>query len=142
MVDEPCGGIAHAQVPLERQRRQTGLGLADQVDRQKPHGQRELGALQHGAGNEGSLMSAGVALVDLVKATAKNAMSGVVATRAAKTARPPRRLQRNRALRLVAVALEELRHRQTGLKLDSIHRHDALPLDEMECRVDRQWLTR
>jgi len=117
------------------------LGPADQADRQKPHGQRELGDLQHGAGNERSLMSAGVALVDLVGAAAQNAMSGVVATRAAEPAGSPRRLQRHRALRLAAVALEELRHRQTGLKLDSIHRDGAPLLDEMECTVDRQWLT-
>ena len=57
VVDEPSGRIAHPEVALECERRQSGLGLADQVDRQEPGGQRQFRTLKDGAGNQRGLMA-------------------------------------------------------------------------------------
>ena len=40
VMHQPGRRVAHAEVALERQGRQPGLGLADQVDRQEPGRQR------------------------------------------------------------------------------------------------------
>jgi len=62
-MDEPGGAVIDAQVTLERQGRQHRLGPADQVDRQEPGLQRQLRAVQDGAGGQRGLMSARFALV-------------------------------------------------------------------------------
>ena len=65
VVDQPSGGVAHPQITLQGQRRESGLGLADQVDRQKPDRQRQLGALKHRANDQRGLVVAGIALEGL-----------------------------------------------------------------------------
>ena len=69
VVDQPGGGVAHAQLPSECQRRQARLGLTDEVDGEKPGRQRKLRALKHRAGDERGLMAIGIALEDLVGLT-------------------------------------------------------------------------
>ena len=46
-MHQPGGAIAGTQVALERQRRQPGLVLADEVGGQEPRSQWQLGAVQH-----------------------------------------------------------------------------------------------
>ena len=84
VVDKPGGGITHSQIPLQRQRRQTRLGLADEVDRQEPHGQRQLGALKHRPGDQRGLMPTGVALKHLARPPAQNTVSVLTAARTGK----------------------------------------------------------
>ena len=125
VVHEPSRWVAHAQVALECQRRQAGLGLADQVDRQEPHAQGKLAALKDRASDERGLMTARIALKNLQIPATQHAVGSGLTARATKTVRPARALQCLRALRLRSVQVKELVHRQTGLELDLIHGHGA-----------------
>jgi len=130
VVHQPCGWIAYTQVTLERECRQAGLGLADEVDRQEPHRQWQLGPLKHGASDERCLMPTRVALKDPMGTSTQNTMRCAAAARTGEALRPARTLQRLGAKRLRALELEELRHRQAGLKLDAIHGHCAATQNE------------
>ena len=55
VVQQPGSRVAHAKLALHRQRRQTRLGLADQVDGQEPGGQRQLGVFKEAAGGQRGL---------------------------------------------------------------------------------------
>lgn len=141
VVNEPCGRVAHAEMPLQRQRRQASLGLADQVDRHEPYRQRQLCALKHRAGDEGALMPAGIALKDFVGASTQDAMRVMAAARTAKAVWPARFLKRLLALRFAPIAFEKLGHRQPRLKLNSIHCHDGALLNGMMYRIHAARLT-
>jgi len=142
VVDKPGSGITHSQIPLQSQRRQTRLGLADEVDRQEPHGQRQLGALKHRSGDQRGLMPTGVALKHLARPPAQHTVRPLTAARTGKPVRPTCRLQGCCALRLAAEPLGELRHRQTRLKLDSIHGHGAALRVVTESSISVAGLTR
>jgi hypothetical protein len=70
-------------------------------------------------------MPTGIALKNLVTAGVQDAVCSTTAVRTAKTIGPTCTLQSRRAKRFGAKELEELRHRQAGLKLDAVHSHDA-----------------
>ena len=125
VVYQPSSRVAHAELAFEGQSRQAGLGLADEVDRQKPRLQRQLGRLKNGARDQRRLMSAGIALKNLVPTGVQDTVCSTTAVRAVKTIGPTCALQRCRAKRFGAKEAEELWHRQAGLKLDAIHSHDA-----------------
>jgi len=61
-MHQPGAGIADAELSFQGQGRQAGFGLADQVDRQKPNGQRQVAALKDGSRKNRGLVVAGVAL--------------------------------------------------------------------------------
>lgn len=124
VVDRPGSGVAHPQVAHERERRQPGLGLTDEVDREKPHCQEQFGALHHGAGDQRALMPSGSALKQRVGTPPHPAVGDPIAARTTKPVRLARLLQCRSALGIVTVAFEKLGHRQPGLKLDSVHRHE------------------
>ena len=86
------GRLAHAQVTLERQGVDAGLGLADEVDGQEPGGQRQLGVLHQGAGGQRSLKAAAAALVELAGTLRHKIVLRAGALRAAKPQRPRERL--------------------------------------------------
>ena len=46
LLDQPSGRVTDAQLPFQSQGGQAGLSLADQVDRQKPDCQFQVGALE------------------------------------------------------------------------------------------------
>ena len=125
VLHQPRRWVAHAELTFESQSRQTSLGLADEVNCQKPYGQRQFGRLKDGASNQRCLMPTGIALKNLVAEGVQDAVCGTTAARTAKTIWPTCILQRCRAKRFRAKELEELRHRQTGLKLDAVHSHDV-----------------
>ena len=125
VVHEPGAGIADPQVPLQCQSRQTGLGLTDEVHRQKPHRQAQLGPLEHGAGNQRSLVTAGVAPEGLAGSDAQHAVGRTTTAGAAKALRPARVLQRRLTLSLGPELLKQLKQRHPPLKLNTIHGHDA-----------------
>jgi hypothetical protein len=127
LVDQPRRAIGRAQVPLQGQRRQPSLVLAQEVDGQEPGGHRQLGAVQHRASGQRGLTTTSLALVQLAGALAEQIVLGGSTSRAAKACRPAHRRQRRRALRLGAVAREELLHRHATLELDLVHRHRGLP---------------
>lgn len=70
VVNEPRRRIAHPQVPLEGECRQPGLGLADEVDREKPNAQGQFRALHHGARDQRGLMPTSLALEQRVSSPA------------------------------------------------------------------------
>jgi len=135
VMHQPGCGIAHAQLAFECECRQTGFGLTDEVDRQKPCRQRQLGRLKNGARDQRGLMPTGIALENLVPIGMQEAVCGTTATRTAKTIGPASSLQRRRAKRLGAKELEKFRHRQAVLELDAIHGHDAAPKDDRWLQV-------
>lgn len=126
VVYQPSRRVAHAQLALEGQRRQTRLGLTDEVNGQKPCRQRQFGRLKDGARDQRCLMPTGIALKDLVSTGMQDAMCRAATVGTVKTIGPTCTLQRCRAKRFGAKELVELRHRQAWLKLDAIHSHDAL----------------
>lgn len=130
VMDQPGGAVGGAQMAHQGQGRQPSLGLADQVHRQEPGPQGQLGAVHQGARRQRGLVSAGSALVELARAMPDDVVIGPVATRAAKALGPALRGQRRCALRFAAVAGEELGHGHPGLKLHSVHRHRWLPFND------------
>jgi len=129
VMHQPGCGIAHAQLAFERECRQTGFGLTDEVDRQKPCRQRQLGRLKNGARDQRGLMPTGIALKDFVALGMQDAVWSTTAGRTPKTIGPASAFQRRRAKCLGAKELEKLRHRHAVLELDAIHGHDAAPKD-------------
>src|SRR5450830_368280 len=125
VLHQPGRRVAHAQLAFESQSRQARLGLADEVNRQKPYRQRQFGRLKDGARDQRRLMATGVALKNFVAAGVQDAVCSTTTIRTTETIRPACTLQRRSAKRLGTKELEELRHRQAGLKLDTVHRHDA-----------------
>lgn len=68
VLHQPGRGVADAQITLEGQSRDAGLGLAIEVGGQKPCRQRQLGVLHQGACRQRGLVSAFAALVQLAAA--------------------------------------------------------------------------
>ena len=125
VVQQPRGGVAHAEVALERQRSQTSLGLADQVDGQEPGRKRQLGVLEQAACSQRGLVPARLALEELACAMANHVVGVAGALRAPKAARPASPLHRLGALRLGAKAVQEFGQRHAVLELDGVVGHGA-----------------
>ena len=128
VLQRPSGGVAHAEVALEGQRGQAGLGLAEQVDRQEPGAQRQLGVLEQATHRERGLVAAGLALKQLARAVTDDPVLGGITARTTKPAGPACSLDRLGALIFSAEPLDELRQRHATLKLDGVHCH-ALDCD-------------
>jgi hypothetical protein len=62
VLNEPCSGITDPQIPLQSQRGQARLGLTDEIDRQKPNSQWQLGTLEESPCNKRRLVSTSLAL--------------------------------------------------------------------------------
>ncbi len=90
LVQQPRGGVAHAQIALENQRRQPRLGLADEMDGQEPGRQRKLGMLHQLGGNHRSLLPAADALKQFASTLADEVVPLVVAARASEPLGPTR----------------------------------------------------
>ena len=122
VLDQPGGVGVDAQLPAQAQGRDAVLVpwglplvvLGQQVDRQEPDAQRQVGAREQGAGGQRGLMLAAVALEH--RATAQLAVAGMPAVRAAEPARPTHAHQGVAALGLAAVAFEEGRQAHAGLR--------------------------
>lgn len=140
VVQQPGGGIAHAQVSLESQGRDAGLGLTDEVDGQKPGRQRQLGVLHQGASGQRGLKAAAAALVELAGALHHQIVLRAGALRAAKPLRPTRALERLGALRFGAEVAQKRRDRHAVLELDLVAGHQDSP-SSGELRLRSQWLT-
>lgn len=68
LVQQPRLGVTHAQLAFERQRRQPGLGLADDVDHPEPGCKHQRRVLHQVAGRQRSLVPAPIALEQLARA--------------------------------------------------------------------------
>ena len=130
LMDQPGGAVRGADLAHERQGRQPGLGLADQVDRQNPDAQGQIGAVEQGARGQRGLVPAGAALEEFARAMADDLVLSGVAARAPKPLRPAVRHQRLGALGFGAVAVEELGQEHAVLELDSVRGHRWLPFGD------------
>ena len=141
VMQEPGRGVAHAQVTLERQGRDAGFGLTDEVDGQEPGGQRQLGVFHQGASGQRGLKAAAAALVELAGTLRHKIVLRAGALRAAKPLRPTRALERLGALRFGAKVAQKLWDRHAVLELDSVAGNRGSP-STRELRLRTQWLTR
>ena len=128
VVQQPSRGVAHPDLPLECQGRQPGLGLTDEVGREEPGRQWQLGVLQQAAGGQRSLVPACVALEKLSGTMPNHIVVSPAASRAPKPTRPARLLDRLGTLRLCAEDAEELGDRHALLELDLVEVHGARSL--------------
>jgi hypothetical protein len=93
-------------------------------------------------GFERALVVAAMILIGLAAVGVHDTVVRTCAVLAAVALWPAGLLQRLLAALLRTVLLKELRKTQTGLKLDSIHRHDIAPLKPtMGIVYGPQWLT-
>ena len=90
VVDQLGGSIAPPKLALERQRVHASLGLTEQVHRQKPDGQRRLGAGENGADDHRGLVPTANALKSPTPALTRHARSGAFAARATEPGGPSR----------------------------------------------------
>ena len=125
VVQQPGGVVVDAQMAAELKRGDTRFGLTDQVKRQKPCRQGQLGCLQDRAGCDRGLMAAGSALITLEPPSVNQAMLPTIAAGAAEAIGPTGLLQSRLTLLLSAVEPLELRQRETLLELDAVARHDS-----------------
>ncbi len=125
VLDAPCRAVAHAQMPHQLQRGHVGLALRQQIQRQEPARQRQLGAGKQRVGDQAGLMPAGRALPQTLAMTiGATTVAPMLAARADKPFGPTRSAQRAGARRFGAVLIKESGQRQAGLKLDTIHSHE------------------
>lgn len=80
-------------MPGQFQRRQVGLALAQQVQRQQPCGQRQLGVVEHRARSQAGLVAAGRTLPVRLLTTVELAVLRDLAAGACKALWPTRLLQ-------------------------------------------------
>ena len=110
---------------LEFQGRQPGLGLADEVDREKLPRQRQLGAAEQRTGGQRGLTMAGVTLVQVTAATEHDAVGGCVAAWADEAAWPTSAAYGFGTGGFRAETLKKLRQRHALLELDGVVCHDV-----------------
>lgn len=103
VVHQPSGAVAGAKVAHEWQRRQPGLVLAGEIDGQEPGALRQLGAVQHRASRQRSLVTARLALEQPAHAVAHIVVFRAVAARAAKSIWPAHRSECRDALLFAAI---------------------------------------
>ncbi len=85
VANQPGRTVRGPQLAHQGQRRQAGLCLTEQVDRQKPGPQRQLGTVRERAGGQRGLVPAGLALVKLAGSMTDDVVLRGRAMRAAKT---------------------------------------------------------
>ena len=138
VMHQPCGRVAHAELAFKRERRQPGLGLADQVDGQKPGGQGQFRAGEQRAGGDRGLMTAGIALIQGLGAAIDDAVGRGSASRTGEPIGPARSRQRVCAVRLDAKVTNEVRQRHAGLKLNGVAGHDGQSSKRSDQRSQRR----
>ncbi len=108
------------QVELERQGRDIGFGLTDEVDGQEPDRQRQLGVFYHRASGQRGLKAVTAALVELAGALHRKIALRDGAPRTAKPVRPAHSPEHLGALRFGAEVVQKLRNRLTVLVLNLV----------------------
>jgi hypothetical protein len=127
-------------VAFELKGRDVVLGLGEQVHGHEPARQRQLGGLENRAADDAALVPANGALPVAAPGAQEHRVPARFTVRAGKTLRPACRNQRRLALVFGAVSVQELGHRKSGLKLNSIHRHGVPPVS-VRPLLPSHWLT-
>lgn len=123
VFDAPGAAVAHAQVPAQLQGGDGILALADQVQGQKPRGQRQLAAGKHGTGPQTGLGTAGTALPVGLTETPEPVGIRAPAARTDEASGPAGVCEGLLAGRFGTVDVQELRQTQPRLTLNAIHGH-------------------
>jgi hypothetical protein len=131
VLEQPGALVANPQVAFEFQGRDVVLGLSQQVHRQEPGRQRQLGRFKHRSAQDRGLFPARGALPIRQTLALKRAMATLSALRADETIGPALSDHRRMAFLLCPVASHELDHRQTLLKLHRVDSHRASPSSKM-----------
>ena len=115
MLDHQSGAVAHAQVPLELQGRDVGLGLGQQLHRQEPARQQQLTELEGCATEDAALVLAASAL-PVTLAAPREARPGLAdaAARALEAPGPAQSDQRRLACSSVPYKLKNSRIDRPG----------------------------
>lgn len=120
--------VADADMALALQCGQSGLGLADEVDRMKPRRQRQLsGSKQRSGGNRG-LAPEGVTLKQGTPAAEDNAVSSTATIRVMKVIRPTGPAHGFDAGLFSAKGAKEFSQRHFVLELDQVGKHGIYSL--------------
>ena len=120
----PCGVVGDAELAVQLHRRCTFLVLGHEVDALEPHRQGQLGGLEDGAGGNGGLAVAAIALLELV--CGQLAASVVVAVRAHEAVGPSPVVQGVEALLFGSIEREELVEADSFLELHRVAGHGIL----------------
>ena len=123
-----CGVVGDAELAVQLHRRCTFLVLGHEVDALEPHRQGQLGGLEDGAGGNGGLAVAAIALLELV--CGQLAASVVAAVRAHEAVGPAPSVEGVEALFFGAVEGEELVEADSFLEAQAFpHRLRQRPND-------------
>jgi len=128
VLDPPGGGVAHAELALQLQRRNAVFRLTDQEHRLKPGAQRQLGTMKDGPRTQARQRSTAAALPISGSLNIKVTMAGCAAVRAVIALWPARLLQGLFALMLRPILHKQRRQAHAWLKQYRIHRHDQSPV--------------
>lgn len=123
VLQQPGGIVGDPQLALQFQGRHGVLALGQEVDRQEPDGERQLGAGKERPGSQRGLVTATVALVATVE---KDTEPVALAGRAPESLRPAPLEQGFPAAFLRSVLVLEFGETEPFLKLDPILGHDLL----------------
>ena len=122
----PCGVVRDAELAVQLHRRCTFFVLGHEVDALEPHRQGQLGGLEDGAGGNGGLAVAAIALLELV---CGQLTASVVATvRAHEAVGPSPVVQGVEALLFGSIEREELVEADSFLELHRVAGHGILLL--------------
>lgn len=120
----PGGVVSDAKLPGQLQCRDATLALGQQINGQKPGGQRQVRAMEDGAGGQRGLVMTAMTLIEPPRQPA----AGVIATIGAHEPFGPAMLEEGGlAFFFCAILLEKRRQRQAGLELNRIECHDVTP---------------
>ena len=121
--------VGDAELAVQLHRRCTFLVLSHEVDALEPHRQGQLGGLEDGAGGNGGLAVAAIALLELV--CGQLAASVVAAVRAHETVGPAPSVQGVEALLFGSIEREELVEADSFLELYRVAGHGILLLYQL-----------
>jgi hypothetical protein len=125
VLHTPGRAVTDAQMAHQLQRRDIVLGLGEQVQRQKPGRQRQLGAGKDRVRGQTGLMTTGPTLPESFAVPVRaSAVTSPGAARTDKARRPTRLAQRSRATHFRAELFQKRCQRHPRLHLNRIHRHD------------------
>jgi hypothetical protein len=123
VLHQPSRLVAHPEMLPQFQSGDVVLDLGHQVHGNESVGERQLDCLEDGTGGDHGLMSAAAVLPVVPSAPNKGRMPLIATVRTAKSSRLVRDQQHCVAFLFRPVALHELGHRQSALKLHLVDRH-------------------
>ena len=128
-LTHPEPGRVHRRQSQQGEHGGHDQSLAEEIDRQEPSPQRQLGVLHQAARSQRGLMPAPIALKQLAGPVTDNVVGGRIAAGAMKPRRPARSLHALNALRLAPKAGQELRDRHALLELNLVGCHGVVSVE-------------